>query len=83
MSQGQNGSFKHVQANQFNQFMQEKMSGQVGVVSGLKRITDSNLMPPPDQQATRSDQFLKQEEPSSQELIEMAANQCLKESGGE
>jgi hypothetical protein len=53
--------------------MQEKMSSQVGVVSGLNKISDTNLMPPPDSRPTQmnaqSDQFLRQqvsqEEPTS------------------
>ena len=68
--------------------MQEKMSAQKGVVSNLSTLNDRNMMPPPDMLPRSKDQVPDQfprqpdqngKEPTSQDLIEMAANQCLKE----
>ena len=70
--------------------MQEKMSSQRGVVSNLAQLNDKHMMPPPDflprSKEFQSDQFSKgpsqiEKEPTSSDLIEMAATQCLKEPG--
>ena len=72
--------------------MHEKMSGQRGVVSNLSQLNDKIIMPPPEPICRKTDQFehgrpnqnheimMVGKEPSSQDLIEMAATQCLKES---
>lgn len=68
--------------------MQEKMSSQVGVISALsgdqsKEDNNQKQMPPPDiphRKLKNNQKKVIGEEPTSTDLIEMAANQCLKES---